>query len=67
MAKKRTRKLRVAFRKNRETGKQVPIGDLELIERLGDEIDIREAKKTLADATRRGTISCEAVQKELGL
>jgi len=65
---------RVAYAKDRvritRRGKAVaavvPIEDLELIERLEDEIDIREAKKALADAGKHGTIPWEKVKKELG-
>jgi prevent-host-death family protein len=45
----------------------VPIEDLELIERLEDEIDIREAKKALREAKKKGTIPLEKVRKEFGL
>ena len=66
---------RVAYAKDRvritRRGKQVaamvPIEDLELIERLEDEIDTREAKKALADAHKHGTIPWEEAKKELGL
>ena len=66
---------RVAYGKDRvlitRRGKDlvalVPIEDLALIERLEDEIDVREAKKALADARKHGTISWEQARKELGL
>ena len=66
---------RVAYAKDRvritRRGKQiaavVPIEDLEMIERLEDEIDIREAKKALAEVEKKGTIPWEKVKKELGL
>ena len=66
---------RVAYAKDRvritRRGKQiaavVPIEDLELIERLEDEIDIREARKALSEAGRKGTIPWAALKKELGL
>jgi prevent-host-death family protein len=66
---------RVAYAKDRvritRRGKQVaamvPIEDLELLERLEDEIDIREAKKALADARKHGTIPWEEAKKDLGL
>ena len=45
----------------------VPIEDLELIERLEDEIDLREAEKALAEAGKKGTIPLEVLRKELGL
>jgi prevent-host-death family protein len=66
---------RVAFAKDRvritRRGKAVaavvPIEDLELIERLEDQIDIREAQKALADVRKHGTIAWEEAKKELGL
>ena len=66
---------RVAYGKDRvlitRRGKDlvalVPIEDLALIERLEDEIDVREAKKALADARKHGTIPWEQARKELGL
>jgi prevent-host-death family protein len=45
----------------------VPIEDLELIERLENEIDIREAEKALGEARTKGTIPLEDVREELGL
>ena len=54
-------------RRGKEVAAVVPIEDLELIERLEDEIDIREAKKALADAKKHGTIPWDMVKKELGL
>ena len=66
---------RVAYAKDRvrimRRGKAiaavVPIEDLELIERLEDEIDIREARKALAEAEKKGSIPWAEVKKELGL
>ena len=66
---------RVAYAKDRvritRRGKQiaavVPIEDLELIERLEDEIDIREAQKALTEANRKGAIPWAVVKEELGL
>jgi len=54
-------------RRGKEVAAVVPIEDLELIERLEDEIDIREARKALAEAREHGTIPWEDVKKELGL
>ncbi len=45
----------------------VPIEDLELIERLEDEIDIREAEKALREAKKKGTIPLQKVRQEFGL
>ena len=54
-------------RRGRDIAAVVPIEDLELIERLEDEIDIREARKALEDVRKHGTIPWEDVKKELGL
>ena len=66
---------RVAYAKDRvritRHGKDiaavVPIEDLEVIERLEDESDIREAEKALAEARKKGTIPLQKLKKELGL
>jgi prevent-host-death family protein len=66
---------RVAYAKNRvritrrgkEVAAVVPIEDLELIERLEDEFDIREAEKALREAKKKGTIPLQKVREELGL
>jgi len=66
---------RVAYAKDRvritRRGKAVaavvPIEDLELIERLEDEIDIREAEKALREARKKGTVPFQQVRDELGL
>ena len=53
----------VIHRKKKPVAVVVPIKDLEIIERLEDEIDIREARK----ARKEKTVSWEQVKKELGL
>jgi prevent-host-death family protein len=66
---------RVAYAKDRvritRRGKAVaavvPIEDLELIERLEDEIDIREAEKALREARKKGTIPLKKIREEFGL
>jgi prevent-host-death family protein len=54
-------------RRGKEVAAVVPIEDLELIERLEDEIDIREAKKALREAEKKGNIPFQKVRKEFGL
>jgi prevent-host-death family protein len=54
-------------RRGREVAAVVPIEDLELIERLEDEIDIREAEKALREAKKKGTIPLHNIRKEFGL
>ncbi len=66
---------RVAFGKDRvrisRRGKViaavVPVEDLDLIERLEDEVDIREAEAALAEAREKGTTPLAEVRRELGL
>jgi len=66
---------RVAYAKDRvritRRGKAVaavvPIEDLEMIERLEDQIDIREAEKALREARKKGTVPFQKVRDELGL
>jgi len=43
----------------------VPLEDVELLERIEDEIDVKLARKTLAES--EGTTPLEEVVKELGL
>ncbi len=54
-------------RRGREIAAVVPIEDLELIERLENEIDVREAKRALEEAAAKGTVPWEDVKRELGL
>jgi len=54
-------------RRGRDFVAVVPIEDLELIEELEDQIDVREAKKALADARKNGTVPWVEAKRELGL
>ena len=54
-------------RRGKDVAAVVPIEDLELIERLEDEIDIREAEEALKEAREKGTIPLEVLRRELGL
>ncbi len=66
---------RVAYGKDRvritRRGKQlaavVPIEDLEYLEQMEKEIDIREVKKALVEMKENGTIPWDEVKRELGL
>lgn len=59
----------VLRRRGRDLAAIVPLEDLELIQRLEDEIDLSEARKALAAARRRGLrpIAYERVRERLGL
>ncbi len=54
-------------RHGRDIAAVVPIEDLELLERLQDEEDVREAEAALADAREHGTVPWETAKRELGL
>ncbi len=55
----------VLERKGKRVAALVPLEDLELIERLEDEIDVREARKALAD--KSPSVPWEQVKRDLGL
>jgi prevent-host-death family protein len=59
-------RVRIA-RRGKVVAAVVPIGDLEMIERLENEIDIREAEKSLREAKKKGTVSLDIIREELGL
>ncbi len=54
-------------RRGKDVAAVVPIEDLEFLERIEDEFDIREVKKALEDVKENGTVPWETVKKELGL
>lgn len=45
----------------------VPLEDLEALEALEDALDLAQAKKALAEARKKGSLSWAQVKKELGL
>lgn len=45
----------------------VPIEDVEILEKLEDELDIAAAGKALAEARKQGTVAWETLKAELGL
>ncbi len=59
----------VLRRHGKDVAAIVPIEDLALLEKLEDEIDVREARKALAAMKRTGkkAVPLEAVRKRLGL
>jgi prevent-host-death family protein len=54
-------------RHGKEVAAVVPIEDLELLERLQDEADVRDAEAALADAKEHGAITWEDAKRALGL
>ena len=59
----------VLRRRGKDLAALVPIEDLALIEKLEDAIDVREARKVLAEMKRKGEkpVSYEKARRELGL
>jgi prevent-host-death family protein len=59
----------VIHRRGKELAAIVPIADLKLIEEQENAIDVREARKTLAEMKRSGEkpISWDKVKRKLGL
>jgi prevent-host-death family protein len=57
----------VVTRNKRQMAAMVPVEDLELLELLEDYVDLREAKKALAEARKQGIRSWAEVKAELGL
>ena len=54
-------------RRGKEIAAVVPIEDLELLEKLEDQIDLQEAEKALAEARGKGAIPLAKIREELGL
>lgn len=57
----------VLTRRGRKLAGIVPLEDIQLLEALEDRKDIEDAKKALKEAAKKGTISLDALKKELGL
>jgi prevent-host-death family protein len=57
----------VLTRRGKRIAAVVPIEDLDLIEKLEDEVDLREARAALADGRKRGTVPWTKLKKDLGL
>jgi prevent-host-death family protein len=59
----------VLCRRGKDLAAIVPIADLKLIQKLEDEIDLKEARKALAAAGRKGLrpIAYERVRERLGI
>ena len=55
----------VLTRRGKELAAVIPIEDLRILEELEDEIDLREAKKALADVKKHGTVPWDQVKKKL--
>jgi prevent-host-death family protein len=57
----------VLTRRGKQLAAVVPIEDLRLLEKLQDEIDLQEARKSLAEAKKLGTTSLADLKAELDL
>ena len=55
----------VLTRHGKDLAAVVPIEDYRLLEKLEDEIDVREAKKALEDVKKHGTVSWEEVERKI--
>jgi prevent-host-death family protein len=55
----------VLTRHGKDLAAVVPIEDYRLLERLEDEIDLREAKKALLDAEKNGTVSFDELERRI--
>jgi prevent-host-death family protein len=59
----------VLRRRGKDVAVIVPVEDLPLLEKIEDELDVREARRVLANMKRSGRkpISLEKLKRELGL
>jgi prevent-host-death family protein len=57
----------VLTRRGKRVAAVIPIEDLDVLERIEDEIDLSAARTALADTKKHGTIPWEKIKKELGL
>jgi prevent-host-death family protein len=57
----------ILHRRGKEMAAVVPMADLKLLEAIEDRIDLEEARKSLAQAKKHGTIPWEKVKAGLGL
>ncbi len=57
----------VVHRRGKDVVALVPVDDVALLQALEDRIDLEEARKALAEAKSKGTVSWEALKAEMGL
>ena len=57
----------ILTRRGKELVAVVPIEDVKLLEALEDRIDLEEARASLLEAKKKGTVPWEKIKKELGL
>jgi PHD/YefM family antitoxin component YafN of YafNO toxin-antitoxin module len=54
-------------RRGKNVAALVPVEDLDLVEKIEDQIDLEEARAALAEANQKGTIPWKKLKAELGL
>jgi hypothetical protein len=54
-------------RRGKRIPASVPIDDIDLLEALEDKIDIEEARTSLAEAKKKGTLSWDKLKRDLRL
>jgi prevent-host-death family protein len=54
-------------RRGRDVVAMVSVEDVALLEALEDRVDLEEARKALAEAKGKGTVSWDALKSDLGL
>jgi prevent-host-death family protein len=57
----------ILTRRGRRIAAIVPLEDVKTLEAIEDKKDIEDAKKSLKEASRKGSISAAQLRKELGL
>ncbi len=57
----------VLTRRGKALAAVVPIEDVELLEKIENQIDLEDAREALEEAEREGTIPWEKIKAELGL
>jgi len=57
----------ILTRRGKELVAVVPIEDIKLLEALEDRMDLEEARASLLEAKKKGTVPWEKIKKELGL
>lgn len=57
----------VLTRRGKRVAAVIPVEDLDVLERIEDEIDLNVARKALADVRKHGTIPWERIKRDLGL
>jgi prevent-host-death family protein len=57
----------ILTRRGAEVVALIPAEDIHLLEALENQIDLEEARAALKEVKKKGTISLEALKKEIGL